>query len=299
MYRYVFDFSKELNLDILQIILYNYIHAKKERKPFALRLDDTKNIDEQNIQNTLAILGLFNLEYNKPYYLNSNLKFYRQFASKLLQEKKAYLCFCETKNCTQRCKELSDNEVLNNEKSFYIRINYLKNEFIILNLRKYPSFEFACAIDDMIQNVNHIIDTKENSHKEAKQEAVKKALGYNIHTNYTYLPKISSPKTLMELLEDGFLPSAIANYLINGGEKINYLKDFQDIELKPVTIIELDKIKKLNQFHMEALDEELLTSMVGFSGKMAQKQLKNCLKDVYTLNELKQNMEQKLKKEEK
>lgn len=299
MYAFAPLLSKDLDMDNLRIALFNFICAKQEKKPFTLRIDDTngqKDMDEK-IQNIVMLLGLFGLESKEIFYQSANLKFHRQFASKLLQTNDAFSCFCDEKNLKNRqdnaqkkgklyhysgdCKKLSDDEVLNNENPFTIRIKRPKksinlidtikgklefkpkeiDDFIIMTKEKYPTYDFACGIDDMIYNVTHIIRSDERIQNSLRQLHVKNLLGFNEKITYTHLPKIlwdDEALSVAWLLENGFLPEAIINYLIllsyKTPQEIFTLKDaitWFDLKAVSKSLVKFDmeKLKEINKKH--------------------------------------------------
>ncbi len=279
MYRFSLSLKNDINVEDLRIGIFSYICAKQEKKPFVLRLNDIKK--DKEIE---KFLGLFGIKFENIHYKNDNLKFHLQFASKLLQERKAFSCFCDDNNlaskCYGDCKNLSDYEVLNNEKPFSIRIKHpnndiiFKNElgneisfnhkeiddFIILEKDKYPTKDFVSAIDDMIQNVNHVIEKEKSIPNTPKQIHIRNCLGYKQEITYTHLPEILAEDKdflgIKHLLEKGFLPGAIVNYLLLLGndtqKKIFSLEDaIEWFDIKNISpskarfdMHELEKINK-------------------------------------------------------
>ena len=86
-----------LHLGTVRTSLYNYLFAKKHKGKFILRIEDTdasRNKDEY----TKEILDGFKwLKINfdeGPYYQSERLDLYRRLTQKLLDEGKAYRCFC-------------------------------------------------------------------------------------------------------------------------------------------------------------------------------------------------------------
>lgn len=86
-----------LHLGTVRTALYNYLFAKKNNGKFILRIEDT-DISRNKDEYTKEILDGFNwLKINfdeGPYYQSERLDLYRKFARKLLDEGKAYHCFC-------------------------------------------------------------------------------------------------------------------------------------------------------------------------------------------------------------
>ena len=77
--------------------LFNWLFARKNHGKFILRIEDTDK--ERNIEGKdkeiLDILHLFGIEYDNVVYQSENLHIHQQMAKKLLDDKKAFVCFCD------------------------------------------------------------------------------------------------------------------------------------------------------------------------------------------------------------
>lgn len=103
--------------------LFNYLYAKKYDGTFVFRSEDTdieRNIEggEESQYNDLKWLGIIpdespfemNPKY-APYRQSERLDLYRQYAMQLLEEGKAYYCFCSEEEVERRKQEQLDNGV--------------------------------------------------------------------------------------------------------------------------------------------------------------------------------------------
>lgn len=86
-----------LHLGTIRTALYNYLFAKKNNGKFILRIEDT-DIARNKSEYTKEILDGFRwlqITFDEgPYYQSERLDLYRKLAQKLLDEGKAYHCFC-------------------------------------------------------------------------------------------------------------------------------------------------------------------------------------------------------------
>ncbi|MBI2995864.1 MAG: glutamate--tRNA ligase [Candidatus Melainabacteria bacterium] len=86
-----------LHLGTVRTALYNYLFAKKNDGKFILRIEDT-DLERNKDEYTKEILDGFKwLKINfdeGPYYQSERLALYRKLAQELLDEGKAYQCFC-------------------------------------------------------------------------------------------------------------------------------------------------------------------------------------------------------------
>ena len=86
-----------LHVGGLRTALYNFLFAKHNQGKFLLRIEDT---DQARLvkgadQEIFKILKEFGLKYdNQPVYQSQRLKIYQKFATQLVEEGKAYYCFC-------------------------------------------------------------------------------------------------------------------------------------------------------------------------------------------------------------
>ena len=140
MYRFAPSPTGDMHIGNLRAAIFNYICSIKDKSGFILRIEDTdtaRNIEgkEEEIQ---EILHKFGIKWQTLYYQSKNLKFHREFAHKLLMDKKAFCCFCSSEILAQKkelakqngeayrydgtCERLSDEQVLECEKPFVIRM---------------------------------------------------------------------------------------------------------------------------------------------------------------------------------
>lgn len=344
MYCFTPLLTSDMDIENLRIALFNYICAAQEKVGLGIRINDTNK--QENIEE-IQMLEQFKIKHQYPTYQSNSLKFHRQFAMKLLSEKKAYSCFCtkeELKNKQEvaqkegrayrydgTCRLLKDIEVLDNENPFVIRIqkpalsvsftDTLKgrlcfepneiDDFVIMQQDKYPTRNFACAIDDMIGNTTHIISKEEYVLDTAKQIFIQKYLGYNGKIKYTHLPCILNEQSknisknddmasIKWLLDEGFLPEAISNYLILLGsqapkdiftvqEAIKWF-DIEKFSKSPVKF-DIKHLQYINKEHMKLLDDVKLASLIGYSSKDIGVLAKLYTEEASTLKKLKQKID--------
>jgi glutamyl-tRNA synthetase len=254
------------------------------------------------------------------YYQSDNLKFHHQIAADLLSKGKAFSCFCsqETLKEKQRkaqennqpyrydgtCETLSNAEVLDNEAPFVIRIKTphqtLDNE-ILLHYDKTPTRVFACAVDDMLQGIGHVIREEDCITDMPMEEHIRHSLGYEADMHYVHVSPLSSHDQekvpcVTALLEQGFLPEAIANYLLLLGStppsEVFTLNEactwfnLTSLSTSPAHFNK-DKLYQLNREHIKRMDEAKLAGVLDFSGEDFGKLAKVYTNEAFTLSELK------------
>jgi len=148
------------------------------------------------------------------------------------------------------------------------------DSFVIMRADFTPTYNFACSIDDMIYDISLVIRGEDHLSNTPKQIAIRDALGYDKKIEYAHLPiilneegkkmsKRDNASSVKWLLEEGFLPEAIANYLIllgNSFEKEVFSLE-EAIEFFDLTKIsrapakfDIEKLKFLNKEHMKKID---------------------------------------------
>lgn len=337
MLRFAQSPTGDMNIGDLRVAIFNYIVSKQLNDGLVIRIDDTdreKNIEGKE-KDILELLNLFSIEYAGVVHQSDNMKYHQKLAMQLMTQKKAFSCFCsdeklnELADTAQKegkpfeydgfCATLSDETVLEVNAPFTVRakrpdenIKYndsLKGEldftpsevdsFIILRHDKTPVYNYACAVDDMIMDVSTIIRADEHVANTPKQIHIRKSLGYDKEINYVHIPAISNEEdTLVKnLIDEGFLPAAIANYLVLLGSKeapkeiftleeaIKWFK-IENISQEDLEF-DMDKLRAINKQHLLELEDMRLSKLLGFADEDMGKLAKLYLDEVSTLKELK------------
>jgi len=316
-----------MHIGNLRAAIFNYICSLQDQSGFILRIEDTdtaRNIEGKD-QEIIEILKRFGISWQSLYYQSKNLKFHQQFAAKLLSEKKAFCCFCseeeleakkqaakdagEAYRYDGKCEHLSDEEVLGCEKPFTIRLkkpdhaleftDAIKgriafepqniDSFVIMRADKTPTYNFACACDDMMQGVSFVIRGEDHVSNTPKQNWIRQSLGYDGEIKYAHLPiilnsegkkmsKREDSSSVKWLLQSGYLPEAIANYLILLGNKtprevfsMDEAVEFFDIAKisKSPAKFDEDKLAFINREHIKRASEQRLAELFELEPKFA------------------------------
>ena len=315
MLRFAPSPTGDMHIGNLRVAIFNYIVAKQKNEKLLIRIEDTDK--ERNIEGKdkeiLEILDIFGIKYDQVVYQSSNFHIHREMAKRLLDNKKAFVCFCnEDEIAVERekakiekrpyrysgkCEYLDSKEIekkIKDKKPFVIRLkkpespikfnDLIKGEmefspfdidsFVIMRADLTPTYNFACAIDDMLYDISLVIRGEDHLSNTPKQIAIRKALGYDKEIEYAHLPiilneegkkmsKRDNASSVKWLLKEGFLPEAIANYLILLGnsfekevftleEAIEFF-DLSKISRAPAKF-DIDKLKFLNKEHMKKLN---------------------------------------------
>jgi len=281
--------------------------------------DKERNIEGKD-KEILEILDIFGIKYDQVVYQSANFHIHQELAKQLIEKQKAFVCFCSEDEIaierekaklekrpyrySGKCEFLTKIDVekkLKEKKPFVIRLkkpersvkfkDLIKGEFefspfdidsfVIMRADFTPTYNFACAVDDMIYDISLVIRGEDHLSNTPKQIAIREALGYDKEIKYAHLPiilneegkkmsKRDNASSVKWLLEEGFLPEAIANYLILLGnsferevftleEAIEFF-DLSKISRAPAKF-DIEKLKFLNKEHMKKIDN--LAKMLG------------------------------------
>ena len=211
--------------------LFNYLFTKKNQGTFILRIEDTdkersKPEFEKDIIENLELLGI---EFDEgPFKQSERKSIYLKYLEKLLEEKKAYHCFCSLEELEARkqeqmsrglapkysgkCSSLSSKEVKENlaqGKRYIIRFKTpikkvsfddlvrgkiefdtnLIGDFSIAKDLNTPLYNFAVVVDDYEMKISHLIRGEDLLPNTPKQIVLQEALGFP-EIKYAHLPLI-------------------------------------------------------------------------------------------------------------
>ena len=235
-----------LHIGSARTALFNYLFAKKNIGKMILRIEDTdiersKREFESDIIENLKWLGINwdegpikNQKYignYGPYRQSERRDIYKKYLTKLLEEHKAYYCFCsqeelEAKRQEQisrglpphyngKCAKLSSKEIerrLAEKQPFVIRFKVPKEKLSFTDMIKgkiefdtcllgdiiiaknldTPLYNFAVVIDDFEMKITHIIRGEDHLSNTPKQILLQEALGFP-RPAYAHLPLILGP----------------------------------------------------------------------------------------------------------
>lgn len=213
--------------------LLNYVFAKREEGIFILRIEDTdversKEEFEDDIKESLKWLGL---EWDEFYKQSERLEIYKKYLEKLLENDKAYYCFCTEEELeahrqyllsigkppvySGKCANLDKETVEKYQKegkNSVIRFRTpvkkiafddlvrekvefdteLIGDFIIAKDLFLPLYNLAATVDDFETKISHVIRGEEHISNTPKQWLLQEALGFE-HPEYGHLPLILAP----------------------------------------------------------------------------------------------------------
>ena len=260
--------------------LFNYLFAKKTGGTFVLRIEDTDELrsTDESTKSIFQSMKWLDLKWDEgampdlsekgdfgPYIQSKRESdgIYKKYAEQLLEEKKAYYCYCSSEELDEmrkkalsekrdpkydgRCRHLSAEEIEEFKKQGrkpVIRFrmpddgqtvfedlvhkhlkfeNKLLYDFIMIKASGYPTYNFACVIDDHLMEMTHIIRGDDHISNTPLQLNVYKAFGWEppqhahlsmiLGQDGTRLSKRHGATSITEYEKQGFLPETMKNYL--------------------------------------------------------------------------------------
>lgn len=236
-----------LHIGGVRTTLFNWLFARHHGGDFVLRIEDTDEVRSTE-DSVTAILdsirwmgmdwdeGPVDLAHDKgpyaPYYQMRRLEHYRKCLKQLVDEGKAYACYCTKEELDAmrrvaqlekrppryegRCRGLTDaqrkeQEAAGRTASLRFRMpedgstivddairgrvsfaNNLQQDFVIQKSTGGPTYNFACVIDDHMMEISHVIRGDEHLSNTPSQIQIYKALGWET-PRFAHLSMILGP----------------------------------------------------------------------------------------------------------
>jgi glutamyl-tRNA synthetase len=225
----------ELHIGGARTALFNYLFARASGGSYILRIDDTdqERSRPEYTDALLSILQWLGLGWDEgPYYQSGRLAEYNREAARMLEEKRAYHCYCSVEELQAgreaarkagkayrypgTCRELPQEELRAYQaegRSEVVRLripddgntvvddlirgkvtfaNDILDDYIILKSNGLPTYNFASVVDDFQMGITHVIRAEEHLSNTPRQQLCAEALGYSL-PRYAHVPMILAP----------------------------------------------------------------------------------------------------------
>ncbi len=185
------------------------------------------------------------------------------------------------------------------------------DSFVIMRSDGIPTYNFACSIDDMLYDISYIIRGEDHTSNTPKQILIRQYIGYDKKIKHAHLPiilnkdnkkmsKRENESSVKWLLDQGYLPSAIINYLLSMGNKpkdeIFTLKeaiswfDIKNLSKSPVRF-DINQLRYINRAHLARLNEKEMAFILESNDLSIGALGKIYLEESSTLNELREKIQ--------
>ncbi|ABP67768.1 glutamyl-tRNA synthetase [Caldicellulosiruptor saccharolyticus DSM 8903] len=294
----------QLHIGGARTALFNYLFAKKHNGKFILRIEDTdlERSREEWAKAIMKSLKWLGIEWDEgpdiggefgPYFQSQRKDIYMEYINKLLEEGKAYYCFCSQEEIekereiakqnkvsykySKKCRNISLEEakrrIKNGEKAA-VRIkapqdgvtvvhdiirgdvefsNDQLDDFIILKSDGNPTYNFVCVVDDYFMKISHVIRAEEHLSNTPKQLIIYQALNLT-PPQFAHVPMILAPDRSKLSKRHG--ATSVEEFFENGYLKeaiVNYLLLLGWSPGEDRTIIGLDEA--IEKFELEKVSK--------------------------------------------
>jgi len=194
--------------------LFNWLFARHHGGKFILRIEDTdrERSKEEYLRDILDSLSWLGLQWDEgPYFQSQRMELYRQYAFRLLEEGKAYRCYCTPGELEEmrkraieegrkpkydgRCRDRKDHppgpfairfkapqsgvtvveDLLRGKVTFR---NEELDDLIILRSDGTPTYNFCVVVDDATMGITHVIRGDDHLNNTPRQLMIYEALGF-------------------------------------------------------------------------------------------------------------------------
>ncbi|MDQ2069086.1 glutamate--tRNA ligase [Natronospira bacteriovora] len=194
--------------------LFCWLHARKHQGKFVLRIEDTdrERSTEESVQAILDGMEWMGLDYDEgPFYQTQRFDRYKELIDKLLEEGKAYRCYCTREELDEmreaqrarkekprydgRCRERTEPRegvepvirfrnpqegavIFDDQVRGTVTFNNSElDDLIIARSDGTPTYNFTVVVDDMDMKITHVIRGDDHLNNTPRQINMIKALG--------------------------------------------------------------------------------------------------------------------------
>lgn len=269
-----------LHLGSARTALFNWLYARHTGGKFLLRIEDTDKARSSGkfLDEILEDLKWMGIDWDdEPLHQSQRFEVYREKAEQILAKGKAYkegeaIIFKVEKGRTIEVNDMIHGKIA-------VNTDDIKDQVMIKSDGS-PTYNFACVVDDAYMEITHILRGDDHISNTPKQTLFYEALELTppkfghmpliLGQDGAKLSKRHGGVSVEEYKREGFLPEALANYLILLGwfpgedrevlsmdeaVKLFDISDMSDVQAK----FDIQKLRWLNgEYIMKKTTEELL-----------------------------------------
>ncbi|WP_418378226.1 glutamate--tRNA ligase [Acidaminococcus sp.] len=223
--------------------LFNWLFAKSQGGKLVLRIEDTDQdrLKEDSVSQIITSLKWLGLNWDEgpevggpvgPYFQSERFDIYRKYCQQLIDEGKAYYCFCSAEDLAEQrekqralkqpfhyartCRNIPPEEAkkrVENGESYSVRIKVplegtigfhdmihgdiqfdvnQYDDFVIMKSSGIPTYNFAVVVDDHLMGMTHVLRAEEHVSNTPKQLFIYQALGWKA-PQFGHMPMILAP----------------------------------------------------------------------------------------------------------
>ncbi len=262
--------------------LFNWLFAQSMNGKMILRIEDTdqERSSAEDVERIIESLKWLGLDWDEgPFFQSERKDIYREYAQKLIDGGFAY--YSDEKRGEYQAiifkiphEKVVVEDLIHGDMEFD---NSLINDLVIFKSDGYPTYNFACVVDDALMGMTHIIRGDDHISNTPKQIPVYKALGFDV-PKFAHVPLIlgkdksrlskrHGATSVQAYQQEGYLPEAMVNFLAllgwsmgNDQELISKHELIDNFSLKRVSsrnaVFDDDKLKWMNGLYVADLPFE-------------------------------------------
>jgi glutamyl-tRNA synthetase len=285
-----------LHIGTTRTALFNYLFAKQNGGTFVIRIEDTDKERstpefEKDIIEGLTHLGLIDEDTEMAQKQSERTEIYKNYLKKLVTDGFAYESKEEVKEEGQRSsvirfknpnKKVTFTDMIRGEITFDTTD---LGDFVIAKSLEEPLFHLAVVVDDYEMKISHVIRGEDHISNTPRHILIQEAIGAPTPT-YAHLPLILSKerkklskrdgaKSMQEYIQDGYLQSALLNFIAFLGwhpdddnevltkEELVHKFNIAKIQ-KGGAIFDVDKLNWFNREHIKKMSDDDFLSIIRF-----------------------------------
>ena len=269
-----------LHLGSARTAIFNWLYARHTGGTFLLRIEDTDQVrsEERFLNEILEDLKWLGIDWEgEPAYQSKRFDLYRGKADQILASGKAYREGEAIIFRVEKGRDIEVNDVIHGKITF--NTDEIKDQVMIKSDGS-PAYNFCCVVDDAEMGITHIIRGDDHLSNTPKQMLFYRAMGLEAPA-FAHMPlmmgvdgaklsKRHGAVAIEEYRREGFLPEALANYLmllgwspgddnqvisLDKAVKVFELEDMRDVQAR----FDVQKLRWLNgEYIMRKTTEEML-----------------------------------------
>ena len=272
-----------LHLGSARTALFNWLFARHTGGEFLLRIEDTDQVrsSKEFLDEIVEDLKWFGIDWDgEMTYQSRRFDLYREKAGQLLEEGKAYKEGDAIIFKVEKGKLIEINDIIHGKITF--NTDEIKDQVMIKSDGS-PAYNFCCVVDDVDMGITHIIRGDDHISNTPKQMLFYGALGAPL-PKFAHMPlmmgvdgaKLSKRHggvSVEEYKKEGYLPQALANYLMllgwypgedkeiispNEAVKIFELEKMSDVQVK----FDVQKLKWINGEYIMSMPTDKLAPLL-------------------------------------
>ncbi len=241
-----------LHVGSARTALFNWLYARHTGGKFLIRIEDTdlKRSETRFLDEILEDLKWLGLDWDEePLFQSRRFGVYRDKAAELLAAGKAYKDGDAVLFKVEPGRTIAFDDLIHGR--IAVESDTIKDQVIIKSDGS-PTYNFSCVVDDSFLGITHILRGDDHISNTPKQIVFYEAFGLTpprfghmpliLGTDGAKLSKRHGGVSVEEYKREGFLPEALANYLILLGWMP---KDGREV-MPPEEAVKLFEISEMN-----------------------------------------------------